>query len=73
MAADKNELQTCVRCKYVAVKEDRFCIRCGAPLKNKCTKEKSLMHKGCYKVNKADAKYCADCGTETTFSQWGLI
>ncbi|KRE93119.1 hypothetical protein ASG89_06335 [Paenibacillus sp. Soil766] len=71
--AEKNEQQTCVRCKYVAVKEDRYCIRCGAPLKNKCTKEKSLMHKGCYKVNKADAKFCADCGTETTFSQLGLI
>ncbi|OCT14200.1 hypothetical protein A8709_25545 [Paenibacillus pectinilyticus] len=71
--ADKDELQTCVRCKYVAVKEDKYCIRCGAPLKNRCTKEKSLMHKGCYKVNKADAKFCADCGTETTFNQLGLI
>ncbi|MEC0228323.1 double zinc ribbon domain-containing protein [Paenibacillus alba] len=71
--AEKSELQTCFRCQYVADKDDKYCIRCGAPLKNKCTKEKSLLHKGCSKVNKADAKFCSDCGTETTFSQWGLF
>ncbi|GFZ90368.1 hypothetical protein GCM10008018_40810 [Paenibacillus marchantiophytorum] len=69
----EKELQTCVRCHYVADKEERYCIRCGAPLKNKCTKEKSLLHKGCSKVNKADAKFCSDCGTATIFSELGLI
>ncbi|MDD9267761.1 zinc ribbon domain-containing protein [Paenibacillus sp. GCM10023248] len=71
--AEKNELQQCVRCKFVTEKEDRYCIKCGAPLKNRCTREKTLLHKGCSKVNKPDAKFCADCGTATIFNEWGLL
>jgi RNA polymerase subunit RPABC4/transcription elongation factor Spt4 len=69
----KNELQTCVRCGYMADKEDSYCILCGAPLKNRCTKKRSPLHNGCSKINKPDAKYCSACGTETLFNDWGLL
>ncbi|TXK85111.1 double zinc ribbon domain-containing protein [Paenibacillus sp. N3.4] len=68
-----DELQTCVRCYHVADKKDKYCIQCGAPLKNKCTKKKTVLHAGCSKVNEPNAKYCADCGTETLFNEWGLL
>ncbi|MEW9698883.1 zinc ribbon domain-containing protein [Paenibacillus sp. SI8] len=69
----EEELQTCVRCGFVADKEEKYCIKCGAPLKNRCTKKKTPLHGGCGKINKRDAKYCSDCGTETLFSDMGLL
>ncbi|MBP1154327.1 hypothetical protein ACVKN2_001745 [Paenibacillus sp. PvR018] len=70
MAEDEERL--CVRCQYVNGKH-QFCIKCGAPLVNRCTDEPGRLHKGCGKVNPADAAFCQSCGQSTTFYKAGLI
>jgi RNA polymerase subunit RPABC4/transcription elongation factor Spt4 len=67
------KVERCVRCRYMPEEKDKYCIRCGAPLINRCTDQKGLVHKGCNKVNRVDAAYCADCGSPTTFNLAGLV
>ncbi|MDF2719498.1 MAG: hypothetical protein K0R28_6423 [Paenibacillus sp.] len=71
--AEQPEKEPCVRCGHQPEKTDKYCVRCGAPLVNRCTKKRSPLHKGCSKVNKQDAAYCADCGTPTLFRESGLL
>ncbi|MCD1257325.1 hypothetical protein B5M42_000560 [Paenibacillus athensensis] len=73
MSDKKKEKLVCVRCGFVTDDSDNYCIDCGAPLKNKCTKKASPLHGGCSKLNKPEAKYCAACGEKTTFHVWGLL
>ncbi len=70
---DKDKLITCVRCTYTTKETDEFCIRCGAPLHNRCTDEPGLLDKGCKFVNKPEAAYCAKCGHPTVFLRTGLV
>lgn len=67
------KLVTCVRCAHITEETDEYCIRCGAPLHNRCTDEPGLLDKGCTKVNAADAAYCASCGQPTAFYKAGLV
>jgi rRNA maturation endonuclease Nob1 len=73
MAEKKEELEPCIRCGAMPEKDDKYCIRCGAPLINRCTKKKSPLHKGCSKINRRDAAFCAACGSPTVFREAGLI
>lgn len=70
---NKKEEVRCVRCLHLAEEKDRFCVRCGAPLINRCSNEKTLLSKGCSKVNRKDAAYCSSCGAPTIFYLAGLI
>lgn len=70
--ADNEEPRQCARCGFVNEKSDNHCIKCGAPLLNKCTDEPGLLSKGCTFVNKPDAAYCAKCGQPTIFSKHGI-
>lgn len=63
----------CIRCNQLAEEKDKFCVKCGAPLINRCSEEKTLLSKGCSKVNRKNAAYCATCGAPTTFNLAGLI
>lgn len=63
----------CVRCGRVPEKDDKFCIACGAPLINRCTKKKTPLHKGCGKINRPEAAFCSECGAPTVFKEWKLL
>ncbi|HHY74779.1 MAG TPA: hypothetical protein GX497_16445 [Bacillus bacterium] len=70
----EEEKVTCVRCYQVAGDKDQYCVKCGAPLVNRCSDLKTAKGKhGCGHVNRPEALYCAKCGTETIFKQQGLL
>jgi uncharacterized membrane protein YvbJ len=69
----KDQVDYCPRCGRAPEKDDKFCIACGAPVINRCTKKKSPLHKGCSKVNRHDAAFCSACGHPTTFREHGLL
>jgi len=72
--SDKKEEVICVRCSHVAEEKDQFCVKCGAPLVNRCSDSKTRRGKhGCGQINRPEALYCAKCGTETIFKQHGLL
>lgn len=73
VASKSEEQLMCVRCQHVADKNEKYCIRCGAPLVNRCSDEKGLLGKGCTKINRQDAAYCSQCGEPTFFHKAGLI
>lgn len=68
-----DNVPACIRCGRVPDKDDKYCISCGAPVINRCTKKKTPLHKGCSKINRPDAAYCSECGSPTTFKEWGLL
>lgn len=72
MAEDK-KIEPCIRCGSIPEEKDKYCIHCGAPLVNKCTRPKSPLHAGCSKVNRRDAAFCSGCGHPTTFRVEGLL
>lgn len=69
----EKEKKSCIRCFYVAEEKDQYCIRCGAPLINRCSDLKTKGKHGCGHTNRSDAAYCAKCGCETIFKKQGLI
>lgn len=71
--SDEQEEIRCVRCNHVAAENEEYCIRCGAPLINRCTDSPGLLSKGCGKKNSTEASYCAHCGSPTTFHKEGLV
>ncbi|MDF2721247.1 MAG: hypothetical protein K0Q59_922 [Paenibacillus sp.] len=71
--ADDKEQDPCIRCGYQPEKTDKHCVRCGTPLVNRCSRKKSPLHKGCKKVNRRDAAFCADCGEPTDYGILGLL
>ena len=71
--ADNEKPRPCARCGYVNDKNDSHCIKCGAPLLNKCADEPGRIHKGCSFVNKPEAAFCAKCGHPTIFHQEGIV
>jgi len=71
--ANEEEKRTCVRCAHVHGKEAQFCIKCGAPLINRCSDEKGLLDKGCRALNPPEAAYCQRCGQPTVFNKAGLV
>ncbi|MFC7391754.1 hypothetical protein [Scopulibacillus cellulosilyticus] len=71
--ANNDEYKSCVRCGNVCNAKDRYCIKCGAPLVNRCSDEPGLVSKGCRYVNDPEAAYCARCGEETLFSKHGIV
>ncbi|NSL50925.1 hypothetical protein [Calidifontibacillus erzurumensis] len=71
--SDKKEEKICKRCLFKADEKDQYCIRCGAPLINRCTDFKTGGKHYCGFVNRPDARYCAKCGHETVFKQYGLV
>lgn len=75
LASEKKEKEDvyCLRCNHKAEEKDKYCVRCGSPLVNRCTEDKTLLSKGCNKVNRKDAAYCAACGAPTTFNVAGLV
>lgn len=73
LMTNKKEEIRCVRCHSIAEEKDRFCVRCGAPLFNRCSNGKTLLSKGCNKVNRREAAYCSSCGAPTVFYLAGLV
>ena len=73
MADKKKEKPTCIRCGHVGEENDKNCIKCGAPLINKCADEPGLVSKGCSHVNPPTAAFCSKCGHPTVFNQEGLV
>jgi len=71
--ADKDDPRPCARCGYVNDKSHVYCIKCGAPLLNKCADEPGRIHKGCSFVNPPDAAFCAKCGFPTIFNKEGIV
>lgn len=69
----KNEPRSCVRCYQIANEKDQYCIKCGAPLINRCGDVNGKFHRGCSHINKEDAAFCAKCGYPTIFKQQGLL
>lgn len=69
----KKEDVYCMRCYHKAEEKDKYCVLCGAPLINRCTEDKTLLSKGCNKVNRKEAAYCSACGAPTTFNLAGLV
>lgn len=67
------EQRTCPKCFHVADEKDSYCIKCGSPLINRCTKGASPNHKGCEAENRAEAAFCAKCGSPTVFGEMGLV
>lgn len=63
----------CVKCSEEAEDKDQYCVKCGAPLINRCSDLKTKGKHGCGFVNRPDALYCAKCGAETVFKQKGLL
>lgn len=72
MGDNKEKPKTCVKCFHVAEEKDKYCVRCGTPLVNLCTKEDSPNHKGCQAKNRPDAAFCAKCGSPTVYGEMGL-
>lgn len=68
----KDEQRVCLRCSHVNGKH-AYCIKCGAPLVNRCLDEPGLLKKGCGKVNPSEAAFCSFCGEQTTFNKAGLV
>ncbi|WP_248924620.1 hypothetical protein [Paenibacillus hamazuiensis] len=68
----KKEYRQCIRCQQMNEQTDQFCIRCGSPLINRCSDEKGLLSKGCFKENPPEAAFCRFCGQPTIFNQAGL-
>jgi ribosomal protein L40E len=55
LAARKGEESViCPKCGSKNKKEDKFCDRCGAPLRKPCPK--------CGALNDSDAEFCSQCG-----------
>ncbi len=76
MLASDNKVKEevyCLRCYQRADEKDKYCVKCGSPLVNRCTEEKTLLSKGCNKVNRKDAAYCSSCGAPTVFNLAGLV
>ncbi|WP_077615720.1 hypothetical protein [Caenibacillus caldisaponilyticus] len=73
MADKKEDPRVCVRCGHVGGENDSHCIKCGAPLINKCADEPGLISDGCTHVNRPDAAFCAKCGHPTVFHKEGLV
>lgn len=74
MAAEKKKEEVrCVRCNQKAEEKDQYCVICGSPLINRCSEEKTLLSKGCNKINRKEAAYCSACGAPTTFNLSGLV
>ncbi len=73
MADKEKEKITCVKCFYQADEKDKYCIKCGTPLVNRCTKDDSPNHKGCGAKNRPEAAYCSKCGSPTLFGEMDLI
>ncbi|MGV3487285.1 MAG: hypothetical protein ACO1OC_01690 [Tuberibacillus sp.] len=71
--ANQDEPRPCARCGYVNDKDHKNCIKCGAPLLNKCADEPGLIHKGCSFTNKPEAAFCAKCGHPTIFNKEGIV
>lgn len=67
------EQKSCIRCGYIYEEKDKFCIKCSAPLQNKCTFDGGLFDDPCTKVNPQHAAFCASCGSPTVFYKEGLI
>lgn len=63
----------CVRCGHQPDEKDKYCIRCGAPLKNKCTNDGGLLGDPCNTTNPPHAAFCARCGAPTLFKKEGLL
>jgi len=74
MADKKKEPIACLRCQHIGDENDKHCVKCGAPLINRCGDEPGgLLSNGCSHVNRPDAAYCAKCGHPTLFHKEGLI
>lgn len=71
--SDEKEEVRCVRCHHVAEEKEEYCIKCGAPLINRCSDAPGLLSKGCGKKNHPGAAYCAHCGSPTVFHKEGLV
>ena len=69
----EKEQASCVRCGFQTDKNNRYCTRCGAPLKNNCTNDGGMLGDPCHKVNPQDAAYCFACGSPTIFFKKNLI
>jgi hypothetical protein len=63
----------CIRCGRISEEKHKYCIRCGAPLVNRCTNDGGLLGEPCNKINKQNAVFCMECGTYTTFYKAGLL
>lgn len=73
MMADQEEPRQCARCGSVNDSSYAHCIRCGAPLLNRCGDEPGMISKGCTFVNSPEAAFCAKCGHPTIFNQEGIV
>lgn len=70
----------CPRCHNEQFGEaDQFCIICGMRLYNLCLGEPEYDNFGNYAgsgeqhINPSNARFCAICGTKTTFFEEGLL
>jgi hypothetical protein len=72
MSEKDKEHRVCMRCKHVNDKI-QYCIKCGAPLVNRCVDEPGLLEKGCGKANPSEAAYCQFCGQPTLFNKFGIV
>lgn len=67
------KVEPCFRCQHLPGEKDKFCVRCGAPLKNTCTNRGGLLGEPCKKINPPQAVFCASCGAYTTFYKAGIL
>jgi ribosomal protein L37E len=73
MADKTQEQHSCVRCGQMASIKEKYCTYCGAPFSNRCTYDGGPLGEPCTKVNRPDAAFCSECGSQTTFAREGLI
>lgn len=73
--ADKNGiLWHCAKCHNNDISEDaNFCIICGSPLKNHCIGDARHGKPPKRHLNSSNARFCAECGSETIFNKYQIF
>jgi ribosomal protein S27E len=77
---DKNgRTRICPKCENARTAYGDKCIICGTGLVNKCAVTDTLNNsyrgfsKSCHTLALGNARYCYNCGNETTFFETGLL
>lgn len=74
---ENKKSKVCPRCGNEEISEGAYCKICGLELFNRCTNyitdNNGNIVEGCAKICDSNARYCDQCGNETSFFKEGLL